>query len=107
MKQSLERIIISKGEGLVVKSPLSLYEYGGRSDLWIKVGVFRFECFFFLMICAKLKPDYFDEMSETADLLVIGGNWSASRNGTISTLYCALVDDRHETDEPEYVDTLR
>ncbi|TIB77047.1 hypothetical protein E3Q23_01510 [Wallemia mellicola] len=90
LKQSLERIIISKGEGLVVKSPLSLYEYGGRSDQWI-----------------KLKPDYFDEMSETADLLVIGGNWSASRNGTISTLYCALVDDRHETDEPDFLTFTR
>ena len=69
--------------------------------------MFEFSFFFFLIPCAKLKPDYFDEMSETADLLVIGGNWSASRNGTISTLYCALVDDRHETDEPEYVHTLR
>lgn len=35
-------------------------------------------------------------MSETADLLVIGGNWSNSRNGVISTLFCALVDDREE-----------
>ncbi|TIC05792.1 ATP-dependent DNA ligase [Wallemia mellicola] len=107
LKQSLERIIISKGEGLVVKSPLSLYAYGGRSDQWIKVGMFEFSFFFFLIPCAKLKPDYFDEMSETADLLVIGGNWSASRNGTISTLYCALVDDRHEKDEPDFLTFTR
>lgn len=37
LKGSLERIILQKGEGLVVKSPLSTYEYGGRSDRWIKV----------------------------------------------------------------------
>ncbi|TIB65111.1 hypothetical protein E3P77_02845 [Wallemia ichthyophaga] len=88
LKGSLERIILQKGEGLVVKSPLSTYEYGGRSDRWI-----------------KLKPDYFDEMSETADLLVIGGNWSNSRNGVISTLFCALVDDREENiaADPQYI----
>ncbi|TIA90558.1 hypothetical protein E3P99_01513 [Wallemia hederae] len=81
LKSSLERIILQKGEGLVVKSPISHYEYGGRSDKWI-----------------KLKPDYFDEMSDTTDLLVIGGNWSNSRNGVISTLFCALVDNRTESE---------
>ena len=89
LKSSLERIILNNGEGLVIKSPLSSYSYGNRADSWI-----------------KLKPDYFDEMSETSDLLVVGGYYSTTRTGVISSLLCALFDDSEHAKENDEVNYL-
>ncbi|BGP52608.1 DNA ligase (ATP) [Rhodotorula sphaerocarpa] len=60
----LVRILEERGEGLVVKHPLSRYHLGAREDTWIKV-----------------KPDYMDELGEQIDGLVIGGYWGQGRRG--------------------------
>lgn len=55
LKNFLERILEERGEGLVVKHPLSSYILAGRQQTWI-----------------KLKPDYMDELGEAVPGMVIG-----------------------------------
>ena len=55
LKGFLERILEERGEGLVVKHPLSSYILAGRQQTWIKV-----------------KPDYMDELGESVPGMVVG-----------------------------------
>ncbi|ODN88085.1 hypothetical protein L198_06844 [Cryptococcus wingfieldii CBS 7118] len=70
----LERIMETRGEGIVVKKPDSKYSTGSRDVDWVKV-----------------KPEYSDQMGETFDLLVLGGWWGkGGRSGKVSSLLCGL-----------------
>ncbi|KAL7418712.1 DNA ligase (ATP) [Cryptotrichosporon argae] len=70
----LERILETKGEGLVVKRIDSVYQTNARGADWVKV-----------------KPEYSDQMGENLDLLVLGGWWGkGGRTGKISSLLCGL-----------------
>ncbi|GFZ52023.1 DNA ligase 4 [Saitozyma sp. JCM 24511] len=74
IRNMLERILETKGEGVVVKKPDSVYQTNARSADWVKV-----------------KPEYADQMGENLDLLVLGGWWGkGGRTGKISVLLCGL-----------------
>ncbi|KAF9462872.1 DNA ligase 4 [Collybia nuda] len=94
IRQRMDDVMADRGEGLVIKHPLSKYILNGRNMDWIKV-----------------KPEYMDNMGETVDVLVVAGNYgSGKRSGGVSTLVCAVLDDRQATDddsEPKYSTFVR
>ncbi|KAG6910034.1 DNA ligase (ATP) [Tephrocybe rancida] len=95
VRDRMDEVMSSRGEGLVIKHPLSKYVLNGRNMDWIKV-----------------KPEYMDNMGETVDVLVVAGNYgSGKRGGGVSTLICAVMDDRRSTDddddEPKYSSFVR
>ncbi|KZV99983.1 DNA ligase 4 [Exidia glandulosa HHB12029] len=93
IRDALEKVMEDRGEGLVVKHPDSQYQLNGRVSDWIKV-----------------KPEYMDDMGETVDVLVVGGNYgSGRRGGGVSTFICAVIEDRQETEDedPKYSTFVR
>ncbi|KAH7885847.1 ATP dependent DNA ligase domain-containing protein [Phlebopus sp. FC_14] len=93
VRQKMDEIMAARGEGLVLKHPDSEYTMNGRNRDWIKV-----------------KPEYMDNMGETVDVLVVAGNYGTrKRSGGVSTLICAVLDDRHgsNSDEPKYSSFVR
>ncbi|KAJ8521547.1 hypothetical protein ONZ45_g1752 [Pleurotus djamor] len=93
VRDKMEEVMASRGEGLVIKHPGSQYVLNGRNKDWIKV-----------------KPEYMDNMGETVDVLVVAGNYgSGKRGGGVSTLICAVYDDRRgaSDDEPKYSTFVR
>ncbi|OSD05522.1 DNA ligase 4 [Trametes coccinea BRFM310] len=93
VRRRMDEIIANRGEGLILKHPDSEYVLNGRNKDWIKV-----------------KPEYMDNMGETVDVLVVGGNYgSGRRSGGVSTLICAVLDDRRPNDdeEPKYSTFVR
>lgn len=55
LSQALNKILEERGEGVVVKHPLSTYRLGVRPPTW-----------------CKLKPDYVDEVGESLTLMIVG-----------------------------------
>ncbi|KAI9453421.1 DNA ligase 4 [Lactarius psammicola] len=94
VRKKMEDIMAARGEGLVMKHPDAGYVLNGRNKDWIKV-----------------KPEYMDNMGETVDALVVAGNYgSGKRGGGVSTVICAVLDDRNvaDTDEdPKYSTFVR
>lgn len=94
VRKKMEDIMAVRGEGLVMKHPDAGYVLNGRNKDWIKV-----------------KPEYMDNMGETVDALVVAGNYgSGKRGGGVSTVICAVLDDRNATDtneEPKYSTFVR
>ncbi|GAA5922726.1 DNA ligase (ATP) DNL4 [Sporobolomyces koalae] len=80
IKTYLERIVAERGEGLVIKHPLSKYLLGARDAAWIKV-----------------KPEYMDALGETIDAVVIGGYWGEGRRGgLLSSFLVGLRDEQSD-----------
>ncbi|OXC65372.1 DNA ligase 4 [Cryptococcus neoformans] len=74
IRDYLERVVETKGEGLVVKKTDVIYQTNSRGYDWIKV-----------------KPEYSDQMGENLEVLVLGGWWGkGGRSGKISRLLCGL-----------------
>ncbi|KAF8159664.1 DNA ligase IV [Crassisporium funariophilum] len=94
IREKMDEVMAARGEGLVIKHPLSHYVLNGRNNDWIKV-----------------KPEYMDNMGETVDVLVVAGNYgSRKRSGGVSTLICAVFDDRRayeDDEEPKYSTFVR
>ncbi|KIM62592.1 hypothetical protein SCLCIDRAFT_1214942 [Scleroderma citrinum Foug A] len=93
IRNKMDEIMATRGEGLILKHPGSEYILNGRNKDWIKV-----------------KPEYMDNMGETVDVLVVGGNYgTGKRSGGVSTLLCAVLDDRRvsDDDEPKYSTFVR
>ncbi|KAI9440740.1 ATP dependent DNA ligase domain-containing protein [Lactarius indigo] len=94
VRKKMDDIMAARGEGLVMKHPDAGYVLNGRNKDWIKV-----------------KPEYMDNMGETVDALVVAGNYgSGKRGGGVSTIICAVLDDRNVTDtdeEPKYSTFVR
>ncbi|RXW22137.1 hypothetical protein EST38_g3713 [Candolleomyces aberdarensis] len=93
IRDKMDQVMEARGEGLVIKHPLSKYVLNGRNSNWIKV-----------------KPEYMDNLGETMDVLVVGGNWgSGKRGGGVSRLICAVMEDRRPDDdeEPKYSTFVR
>ncbi|KAJ7281646.1 DNA ligase IV [Mycena rebaudengoi] len=94
VRERMDEVMEARGEGLVIKHPSSQYVLNGRNMDWIKV-----------------KPEYMDNMGETVDVLVVAANYgSGSRGGGVSTLICAVLDDRRagdEDEEPKYSSFVR
>ncbi|KAG1735545.1 ATP dependent DNA ligase domain-containing protein [Suillus lakei] len=85
VRQKMDEVMASRGEGLVIKHPDSEYILNGRNKDWIKV-----------------KPEYMDNMGETVDVLVVAGNYgTGKRSGGVSTLICAVLDDRRPEGDEE------
>ncbi|KAF7309720.1 DNA ligase [Mycena indigotica] len=85
VRQRMDEIMEARGEGLVIKHPASQYILNGRNLDWIKV-----------------KPEYMDGMGETVDVLVVAANYgSGNRGGGVSTLICAVLDDRRQPTDPD------
>ncbi|KAF9785002.1 DNA ligase 4 [Thelephora terrestris] len=78
VKECMEIVMEARGEGLILKHPDGEYVLNGRNKDWIKV-----------------KPEYMDNMGETADLIVLGGEYGkGKRGGGVSTLLVGVFDDR-------------
>ncbi|KZT27881.1 ATP-dependent DNA ligase [Neolentinus lepideus HHB14362 ss-1] len=94
VRTRMDEVMANRGEGVILKHPDSEYVLNGRNKDWIKV-----------------KPEYIDNMGETVDVLVVAGNWGTGwRSGGVSTLICAVLDDRHaneDEDEPKYSTFVR
>ncbi|KLO08051.1 DNA ligase 4 [Schizopora paradoxa] len=93
VRRRLEEVMENRGEGLILKHPDAQYVLNGRNKDWVKI-----------------KPEYMDNMGETVDVLVVGGNFgSGKRSGGVSTLICAVLDDRkaNDDDEPKYSTFVR
>lgn len=77
----LREVIERDAEGLVIKSPRSIYRLNERNDDWIKV-----------------KPEYMNEFGEDLDCIVIGGYYGsgARRGGSLSSFMCGLRVDQHQ-----------
>ncbi|KAI9457174.1 ATP dependent DNA ligase domain-containing protein [Boletus coccyginus] len=92
VRQKMDEIMEARGEGLILKHPDSEYTLNGRNKDWIKV-----------------KPEYMDDFGESVDVLVVAGNYGTrKRSGGVSTLICAVLDDRHTEDgEPRYSSFVR
>ncbi|KAF9244662.1 ATP dependent DNA ligase domain-containing protein [Melanogaster broomeanus] len=92
VRQRMDEVMAARGEGLILKHPDSEYTLNGRNKDWLKV-----------------KPEYMDDLGETVDVLVVAGNYGTrKRSGGVSTLICAVLDDRHEDDdEPRYSSFVR
>lgn len=70
----LREVVANASEGLVLKSPRSMYRLNSRNDDWLKV-----------------KPEYMSEYGESLDCVVIGGYYgSGKRGGTLSSFLCGL-----------------
>ena len=76
LEQSLD-VSMEKGqEGVMIKDPLSVYNPGSREN-WF-----------------KLKPDYFDALSDDIDVLLVGATYGEGRRGgKFSSFVCAVRED--------------
>jgi DNA ligase 4 len=73
----MEEVHQTKGEGVCIKVPESIYLPNERVSTWL-----------------KLKPDYIVGMGEHLDLLIIGASYGRnSRSGMFGTFLCAVRDD--------------
>ncbi|PPQ67701.1 hypothetical protein CVT24_002757 [Panaeolus cyanescens] len=94
IRERMDEVMNNQGEGLVIKHPKAKYVLNGRNLDWIKV-----------------KPEYMDNMGETVDVLVVAGNYGTrKRGGGVSTLICAVFDDRRsykDDEEPKYNSFVR
>lgn len=57
----LEEVLSEKGEGICVKNPMAHYYVGARGNSWL-----------------KLKPDYFSELGEFVDAIIVGASYGRS-----------------------------
>jgi DNA ligase 4 len=70
----LRKVVAEASEGLVLKSPRSVYRLNSRNDDWLKV-----------------KPEYMSEFGESLDCVIIGGYYgSGRRGGTLSSFLLGL-----------------
>ncbi|TFK86975.1 DNA ligase 4 [Polyporus arcularius HHB13444] len=91
VRRKMEDIMANRGEGLVLKHHDAEYVLNGRNKDWIKV-----------------KPEYMDNMGETMDVIVVAGNYgSGKRAGGVSTLICAVRDDRRDPNSKTYSSFVR
>ncbi len=78
VERYMQEAIANGCEGLVVKDPDSTYRAGAREFAWI-----------------KLKREYRSELTDTLDLVIIGGfHGKGRRAGTLGTYLLAAYDDK-------------
>lgn len=70
----LEKVMLTKGEGICIKDPESLYIPNERANHWLKI-----------------KPDFISELGEHMDVVIVGATYS-SRNGlrNLGSFLCAV-----------------
>ncbi|GAM91626.1 hypothetical protein ANO11243_096780 [Dothideomycetidae sp. 11243] len=79
----LRKVVAESTEGLVLKSPRSMYRLNERNEDWMKV-----------------KPEYMTEFGEALDCVVIGGYYgSGHRGGRLSSFLCGLRVDQNQIDQ--------
>ncbi|KAJ3298780.1 DNA ligase (ATP) [Rhizoclosmatium sp. JEL0117] len=75
--KALDASMVRHEEGIVIKSPESVYLLNDRGGQWLKV-----------------KPDYIDSLGDDLDLVLIGGFYGQGRRGgKLSHFMCAVLDD--------------
>ena len=76
---SLNNAIDACDEGIMIKDPDSVYKPGARTKAgWIKI-----------------KPEYQKDLTDTCDLVILGGYYSSGKRqprGTISHFLCGIQD---------------
>jgi DNA ligase-1 len=78
VERYMQEAIANGCEGLVVKDPDSVYRAGAREFAWI-----------------KLKREYRSELTDTLDLVIVGGfHGKGRRAGTYGTYLLAAYDDK-------------
>lgn len=87
INDELEKVLLNREEGLVIKDKSSTYQIDKRSSKWL-----------------KYKPVYMDSMVDTCDLLLIGAKYGSGRlGGKLGSILCAVRDDRiPDTDPPKF-----
>ncbi|PSN66234.1 DNA ligase 4 [Corynespora cassiicola Philippines] len=75
IEPELRKVVAEASEGLVLKSPRSMYRLNDRNDDWVKV-----------------KPEYMSEFGESLDCVIIGSYFgSGHRGGAHSSFLCGLI----------------
>ncbi|KAI9468089.1 MAG: ATP dependent DNA ligase domain-containing protein [Benjaminiella poitrasii] len=84
----LEKALLNKVEGLVLKDRNSCYHINKKSSKWI-----------------KFKPSFLDTLVDTCDLVVVGLKYGYGRKGgKIGSIMCAVRDDTiPDTDPPKFI----
>ncbi|KAF1799465.1 ATP dependent DNA ligase domain-containing protein [Mucor lusitanicus] len=84
INEELDKVLLNREEGLVIKDSKSLYQIAERSTKWL-----------------KYKPIYMDSLVDTCDLLLVGGKYGSGRlGGKLGSILCAVRDDRIPDTEP-------
>jgi len=88
INEELEKVLLNREEGLVIKDRSSVYQIDKRSSQWL-----------------KYKPVYMDSMVDTCDLLLVGTKYGSGRlGGKLGSILCAVRDDRiPDTEPPRFV----
>ncbi|SCU80957.1 LADA_0B10440g1_1 [Lachancea dasiensis] len=81
---SLQRAIEMGSEGLILKQLNSTYDIGARNDFWIKI-----------------KPEYFEDLGETMDLIIIGRDPGKKDSLMCGLLETGVTDDQSDKFESE------
>ncbi|CEP19180.1 hypothetical protein [Parasitella parasitica] len=90
INNELEKVLLNREEGLVIKDKSSTYQIDRRSSRWL-----------------KYKPVYMDSMVDTCDLLLVGAKYGSGRlGGKLGSILCAVRDDRIPDTEPPKFATL-
>ncbi|KAF8422329.1 DNA ligase N terminus-domain-containing protein [Boletus edulis BED1] len=88
IRERMDEVMEAREEGLILKHSDSEYMLNWCNKDWIKV-----------------KPEYMDDLGETIYVLVVGNYGIRKWLGGVSTLICAVLDDRHGEDgEPSHED---
>ncbi|KAL9553688.1 hypothetical protein MBANPS3_003165 [Mucor bainieri] len=88
INEELDKVMLNRQEGLVIKDGASLYHINKRSPQWL-----------------KYKPVYMDSLVDTCDLLLVGGKYGNGRlGGKLGSILCAVRDDRiPDTEPPKFI----
>ncbi|KAJ3129275.1 DNA ligase (ATP) [Nowakowskiella sp. JEL0407] len=82
--ECLDQHMVNQEEGLVIKLPSSHYEAATRPKTWLKV-----------------KPDYFQNLSDDLDVLVVAAHFGQGRRGgKFASFMLGVIDDRVKTTPP-------
>ncbi|KAI7899247.1 ATP dependent DNA ligase domain-containing protein [Cokeromyces recurvatus] len=84
----LEKALLNKEEGLVLKDKSSCYHINKKSSKWI-----------------KFKPSFLDTLVDTCDLVLVGIKYGyGKKGGKIGSLLCAVRDDTiPDTEPPRFI----
>lgn len=118
VRQRMDEVMEARGEGLILKHPESEYTLNGRNKDWIKVKpeymVYLSLEFLRLAHSSSHRTTwerllmYLSSVSDTrseklkpAKEFAAGNYGTRKRSGGVSTLICAVLDDRHADNEDE------
>ncbi|KAH9935959.1 DNA ligase 4 [Epithele typhae] len=102
VRKRMEEIMANRGEGLILKHPDSQYILNGRNKDWIKVKP-EYMSTSWSSVC----PDCIHLSVSVDDAFAAGNYGSGRRSGGVSTLICAVIDDRRRLGADEELNGTR